>query len=71
MFCALFFTGSAWLCVLCAWEGQTFRHPNLLALEDFSFSRDGREAIMLFDYFSRGTLADLAQTMRWVCVVAV
>ena len=44
---------------------QAFRHPNLLALEDFSFAADGSEAILLFDYFARGTLLQAVQGNRY------
>jgi hypothetical protein len=43
-------------------RNQAFRHPNLLALEDYSFAKDGSEAVLVFDYFSRGTVLQYAQS---------
>jgi hypothetical protein len=36
---------------------QTFRHPNLLGLEAFEFV--GEDALLLFEYYPRGTLQQL------------
>ena len=48
----------------CCGPHKGFRHPNLLALEDYTFAAGGKEAILLFDYFQRGTLLQLVQSRR-------
>ena len=49
---------------LCVCVRQAFHHPNLLALDEYSFASDGKEAVLMFDYYSRGTLLDYVQTHR-------
>ena len=48
----------------CVCVRQAFHHPNLLALDEYSFASDGKEAVLMFDYYSRGTLLDYVQTHR-------